>query len=342
MFKPTRARIAAAESAIRRPVGGVFGIGWVFWEGINKLGEHMLLSWICERLRDQEALVDVLKWTVGHPFWCLVTLAVVYLAIVSLKAMFGSDATEETPLETGTSGESETIIQKVHDLHVNGPVRVVGKVAGDYIEQQHTHIHAVPLSEAQLSEFQQIDKFVVKKDELGLRETFDFPGILKYNIILARLAVAPRTVSQSDARECNEFFEGGKAFLDFRYRNVRTENFRLHQDPMPGKIGLLNGSKRYHEARELLMTMYSSSTLPVGVAMALKELDKTIGDNLSLMIESLNDSYETNKRNLLENDDPTSDRYGSAAGRYWYSFVSLKPKAEVVSDAIRQCLRDAE
>src|ERR1017187_8442685 len=89
MVKPSHARIASAESALRLPVGGGLGTGWVVWEGINKLWEHILLSWICDRLRDREGLVDFLKWTVAHPFWFLFALVVGYLAIVALKAMFG-------------------------------------------------------------------------------------------------------------------------------------------------------------------------------------------------------------------------------------------------------------
>jgi hypothetical protein len=127
MVKPSHARIASAESALRLPVGGGLGTGWVVWEGINKLWEHILLSWICDRLRDREGLVDFLKWTVAHPFWFLFALVVGYLAIVALKAMFGGTPESDSyksPPDASASGKH----QYAHSE--TGPATSIGSIEG--------------------------------------------------------------------------------------------------------------------------------------------------------------------------------------------------------------------
>jgi hypothetical protein len=162
--------------------------------------------------------------------------------------------------------------------------------------------------------------------------------MLKYNIILIRRSVAPKTVTQTESQELDSFFAGGKGIIDARYIKLSETNYRLQADFLPGKIGIINGSKVYFDSRNLLMAMYSSSKLPANVVACLKDLEKTIEDDMKLMIESLNYSLSSNQRNVVENDDPSSDRHGSAAGRYRSKFLQLKPKAEAVSDAVRECL----
>jgi hypothetical protein len=102
MVRPARAQVLAAEKS-SRPLGWSLAIGGLLWEGINKLGEHIVLTWIAERLEEQKSVVTVLEWTVDHPIWFLLMLAVVYLAVVCLRAMF-SHATEDNGRRDGDKG----------------------------------------------------------------------------------------------------------------------------------------------------------------------------------------------------------------------------------------------
>jgi hypothetical protein len=75
------------------------------WEGLARFFEHFILSWISERLQEQGAAVEFLKWTIDHPFLFLAALAVLYLAFVCLKAMFGGEHEEhkDTPAASAVS-----------------------------------------------------------------------------------------------------------------------------------------------------------------------------------------------------------------------------------------------
>ncbi len=60
--------------------------------------------------------------------------------------------------------------QAISNSNIAGDARMIGNVGRDYVESQ-THMHHDPVAEARLEEFRQIDDFVVKKDEMQLRET---------------------------------------------------------------------------------------------------------------------------------------------------------------------------
>jgi hypothetical protein len=47
------------------------------------------------------------------------------------------------------------------------------------------------LLESQIKSIQEIDAFIAAKDENDLRNTFDFPDILKYNILMVKRGIAP-------------------------------------------------------------------------------------------------------------------------------------------------------
>ncbi len=194
------------------------------------------------------------------------------------------------------------------------------------------------LRNSQLKELQQIDEFISRKDEIELRETFDFPKILKYNIRMAKIGLAPALVSKSESDEMNAFFKGGQGRLDLRYVHVSSVNNRAQVDWIPGKIGVLNTSAKYNENRRLLTEYLSSAQLPSDVGVALKDFDTAVEDNSVLMIGSLNDSLASDPRIIVYDDTYSSNWYGSASGLYWQRFIPLKPKADAIRSAIRAAL----
>lgn len=193
------------------------------------------------------------------------------------------------------------------------------------------------LFNAQLKELQELDDFIGKKDENALRETFDFYNILKFNIKIARRGLAPKLVTPEESDEIDKFFEGGRSIINLKYVKVDA-NDPARMQLIPGKIGLLNISKKYIESRRLLVQFYSSSQLPVEIVNTLKDFDKAIKDNTNLMIEVLNERLADNIENIFGDDKDSSPCFNGTSRPYWSSFIQLRPKAEAVSIAIRDYL----
>jgi len=205
-----------------------------------------------------------------------------------------------------------------HETKIYHAAPDVDKVAEE-VRKRLEGIHtgpSGPLLEAQLRDIQQIDGFIIKKDEHGLRETFDLTNILKFNIRMVRRSLKSALVSKAESEELDAFFKDGNSRVDARYGSLKREDQRLEFRGNPGQIFILNTSKTYREACSQLLALHSSSTLPTGIVAALKEFEKTIEDNTTLMLTSLNQSLSTNKRNIFENDVPESDRCGSAVNLY--------------------------
>jgi hypothetical protein len=134
------------------------------------------------------------------------------------------------------------------------------------------------------------------------------------------------------------FYEGGLDRVDARYLKTERVNNRIVVTPIPGKIGVLHLSPTHVASRTLLTHYISSSELPTNVIDGLKRLDRAVDTNLTLMIESLNESLSADRRNILLNDDPSSNWFGSASGLYWGHFVPLEPYAKDVNAGIRSAL----
>lgn len=179
----------------------------------------------------------------------------------------------------------------------------------------------------------EIDRFLLQKDEVSLRETFDYPSMLKYNILFAKGKLFPNTFTVQEKTEMDTFFKGGQAILDIRYAHVVNDKNRARVDWIPGQLGLVNISSKYSESRRHLIALYSSSQIPDSVCSALRDFDNTIQLNTRLMIESLNQSAKT-PQSIIQNDVYGSQWYGTASGLYWVKFSPLEPKAQEVRTAI--------
>lgn len=91
ILRPSRARVMSTEKSVRRPVGGSLTVGWLVWEGINKFWEHVIFSWLVDRFKEEPSLLTFVRWTIDHPFWFLLILAGVYLAIVAARTMLSGE-----------------------------------------------------------------------------------------------------------------------------------------------------------------------------------------------------------------------------------------------------------
>lgn len=128
------------------------------------------------------------------------------------------------------------------------------------------------LTEAQLKFLQGIDEFIGEKDEIELRNTFDFSDILKYNLRFARRNLFPASVSRAQSEDIDRFFVGGRGRIDLRYARVTNVNNRAEVEWLPGRIGVINTSVKHNESRHKLLQIYSSAQTPASIAAALKIL----------------------------------------------------------------------
>jgi len=196
-----------------------------------------------------------------------------------------------------------------------------------------------PLYEVQLQEFRDIDDFVGKKNEMPLRETFDIPDNVKYNILLAKQNIAPDKVSPERTAEINVFFKDGTGAINTKYAKLsRPHGNAVQYEKLDGKIGVINHSAKFNASMFKLQMFAASSTLPTDVKVALADMEKTIASNMELLLDVINERYSVNRNNLLHEDDPASTRYGAISSPYWEKFVHLRPKAEAISEAIRRHL----
>ncbi len=196
----------------------------------------------------------------------------------------------------------------------------------------------LPTSNGADTELAEVNNFICKRDEGALREEFDFPQMLTFNIDFAKQKLAPELVSPDQAAAIGSYFLNGQARIDMRYAHLTTVNNRVNVEWIPGKIGVINTSQKYNESRRKLTAMMSSAALPADVTAALKLLDDSIEKDSALMIESLNQSLAADPRNILQNSVYGSDWYGSASGLYWRQFIPLRPSADVVTLAVRKAM----
>ena len=220
-------------------------------------------------------------------------------------------------------------------------VRWTYRAATAQQSEKHELEEHVPSSlfDAQLKEIQEIDNFVGRKSELDLRDTFDFPNMLKYNIVLAKNELAPLLSKAEDVAAMNKFFQGGQALTDVRFATLTVSNNAVRYERLPGKIGIINLSPKYVENRSALEKMASSSQLPQTIAGKLKEFDDIVQRNCIIMLEVLNDEVSKGINNIIDDSNYSSPYYGGASGAYWTKFVNLRPKAEEVSESIKSYLK---
>jgi len=193
------------------------------------------------------------------------------------------------------------------------------------------------LSDLQARELRELAKRIAHKGEIELRETFDFVGMLKYNIATIRRSLSQTSVPP-EMFHMTLFYEGGLQRIDKTFIKADHVNNRVVLTPIPGKFGVLHLSPTHIASRTLLTHYISSSELPTNVIDGLKRLDGAVDTNLTRMIESLNASLSEDRRNILLNDDPSSNWVGSATGRYWSHFIQLEPHAKDVNAEIRSAL----
>jgi hypothetical protein len=197
------------------------------------------------------------------------------------------------------------------------------------------------LRDAQLKELQAVDAFIARKDEMELRESFDFPNMIQYNVRLTRRSVFPQSVTPAQSADIENFFRGNRQAIAKYFSDVHEVGGRIEGTPIPGKMAILGISPKYIDSLRTLSEFCSSTELPQSVIAPLTEFKATVQSDMDWMFDSINDTLLNNPRSIIEIDDPQSTA-PSASGRYWLHFKQLSPVADKVRIAIRNSLKNSQ
>lgn len=351
MHTPSRAELITAEHSIRKPIGLSLAVV-VALEWIDKLCEHAILSWIIERVGELGAGVAFLKWASDHPVLLSLLAVAIYGCVAFLKGVFSMP--EEQPQKAPVlQAEHASVPIAQHTSGAQSPNVNVGGTVKDsnfHVGDVHHHYNKEPVSheqpkpsaqvvEAQLREITRIEEFLTRKDEWSLRETFDFPNIIKYAVLGIGHSLDKTTATPESVEEWQGFSLGGRGIIDNRFTMSLGRDVRgTIMTGKPGCFYAINLSKKHVEARATLSGLCASSQLPSSIIETLKAFDAAVEENVSIVLATINEHLAMDKRFVLEADIVTSPYVGKINATYWARFVRLRPKADDIASATRKYL----
>ncbi len=195
-----------------------------------------------------------------------------------------------------------------------------------------------PLLASQLDELRELQGFLGGKEESELWELFDLHNITRFNIRRARAVIDSGALTPNDTSEIDAFFKEGQAILSANYCKVTRTAGGFTTEPVPGKLGILNLSKKYVINRRMLAKFQSSPQLPLAITNAIKDLDQAVADNAQLLLDVINQKLAENPARILREEDGGSPLFGATSGAFLDKCVRLKPKQTKVMSEIRRYL----
>jgi hypothetical protein len=227
------------------------------------------------------------------------------------------------PQQTGS------VVTAGRDVHFHGNER----------SAQH-RAEAIPeaLYAAQLAEINRLQDFIGGKGESELWELFDFQKIARFNILRAKAVLAPKSVSPRELTEIDNCFTGGQATLSSRYSKVTRTEGGFQQEPIPGKLGILNHTAKHVSNKKLLERFGASHLLPIAIREAVKELHKAVVTNIHTLLDVINEVMTENPRKIIQEDNGESPLFGATYSAFLKKRVWLAPKQEAILKEIRAYL----
>lgn len=184
----------------------------------------------------------------------------------------------------------------------------------------------------QIELFKELDDLFGTREEVGLREMFDFPLMVGKNIEIIREQLKtgkPYWVRPPVDIMIDTEIAGG----DLKH-HAGGVHLQLHEN----KVAMIFLPPKYTQNKKLLLRYENSSVLPTTVVSAVKEFDVTMEENAKLLIRVLNDALQENREYYLQCDDFNSPYWHVIDNMYWRKFKEFRPKADKIRDAIRQSL----
>jgi len=185
-----------------------------------------------------------------------------------------------------------------------------------------------------------LQQLIGDKDESELRELFDFPNMLKFNILLTKQRLAPKKTSPAEALETAKYFADGQQMVDIRFgRLIRPSRGELKIIENPGQIVTIGLSRKYLDSKAQLFKFESSAQIPSGVRNSVSALDQAVQNDVTLIFDVLNKNLKENTDEVFEDQDHGSPYFSVTTNDYWGKLTQLRPKAQAVTDSIRSYLK---
>jgi hypothetical protein len=193
--------------------------------------------------------------------------------------------------------------------------------------------------QAQLTSLRDIESFFGGVDEYKLRELFDLPDMVKYNILEVRQSLDRSHFPPVLKGELDGYFSGGRAIINSHYASIsRMPNGSLGLNPMPGKVWQIVTSKKFEESKDLLARFIAMPELPLPIVTKLKNVDSLIDQDTDLMFVCFNDILQTNASLFMGADNNKSGDFVTIWQYYNGRMVSLAPTVREVLQDIRSYL----
>jgi hypothetical protein len=196
----------------------------------------------------------------------------------------------------------------------------------------------------QVGEIRRVIDFLGGKNEMELREQFDFPDVFRLNVATyGNMQAACRDQSRQDSAECDiESYlpNGGDILVDARLAESAKDiingvsQFRT-------SLTTIWGTVRTQKARQAISDasrFEKSALLPREILDAIKTFNLAVQANHNAMISFLNDALHESQQNFIDARSLNSAAYFSMINRYNKVFVPLEPKATTIIDVIRHYL----
>jgi hypothetical protein len=223
----------------------------------------------------------------------------------------------------------------------------VGAIAGAlslWVFTEHVRPPLVKASQAppevlrsQMALFNYINSFVGNKNEAELQDLFDIHNILKYNIKLYGNGVAQNRFPPDLNAE--PYFNNGQMRVDLtRVKPEKTPEGAPVVDMIPGRIGIINLSRKYVDSKAKLSSILSYDGLPVSIRDEVKKLDEIVERDVDLIIVTLDNEFEKDQQSFLHQEEPTSPYFDAINRTYTSKVTPLETQARVISDKIREYL----
>jgi hypothetical protein len=218
-----------------------------------------------------------------------------------------------------------------------GAVSTIFEYQKEHAPTDITSVAIASLSDAQIGEIKKLEDFISGKDEMNLREVFDFSTIIRINMHYA-LAYIGGKLTKEDQEEVDRNINGNEMITDSsRYwdpRSSKTNGMIL----MPGVVPGVVTTKKYNEAINTLKRFEQSALLPEEIRKRVGALRQTVADDMMLWLAVVNQKLAEDKRYILFQDDFQHGFGGKLNNAFADSFIPLEPKRDEIISEIRRYL----
>jgi hypothetical protein len=193
------------------------------------------------------------------------------------------------------------------------------------------------ISSAQITAMKEVEVFIGQPDEMSLRTEFGFPEMMNTNI---RTSINNLQRYKLTGVLSNYEFPNGQKLVDGKLAKGHIQRkggaFQMELDALTIYSIVLPSD--YVSSKARLVRMTNSTELPGPVISSLKHFDSVIQQNANHLIEVLSASMDKDQNLFLDYDNLNSPLVHKLDALYLDTFISLRPEADKVRDAVRKSL----